>query len=128
MRAKTHKERERRWFDDDVYYYIKTMIKRQRRDSRDMNGGSETEVTVTLKATHTSRKTGTGARCRARTEMRFQESGGGVSPPPSVQFKLYQGEVLPYNPGTGTGWNPPSPRLAKPMMMMMMFITITARD
>ena len=47
MRAKTHKERERRWFDDDVYYYIKTMIKRQRRDSRDMNGGSETEVTVT---------------------------------------------------------------------------------
>ena len=33
--------------------------------------------------------------------MRFQESGGGqILHPPSVQFKLYQGEVLQYKPST----------------------------
>ena len=37
----------------------------------------------------------------ARTEMCFQESGGGqILHPPSVPFKLYQGEVLQYKPGT----------------------------
>ena len=36
-----------------------------------------------------------------RTERGLEESGGGrILHPPSVQFKLYQGEVLPYNPGT----------------------------
>ena len=29
----------------------------------------------------------------------FEDSGGGEIPPPKVQFKLYQGEVLQYNPG-----------------------------
>ena len=42
----------------------------------------------------------------ARTELVFQESGGGgFSPPPSVQFKLYQGEVLQYNPGASDHQN-----------------------
>ena len=37
----------------------------------------------------------------ARTELVFQDPGTGWIPPsPLVQFKLYQGEVLPYNPGT----------------------------
>ena len=37
----------------------------------------------------------------ARTELGFQDPGTGWIPPsPLVQFKLYQGEVLPYNPGT----------------------------
>ena len=37
----------------------------------------------------------------ARTELGFRESGTGWIPPsPLVQFKLYQGEVLPYNPST----------------------------
>ena len=37
----------------------------------------------------------------ARTELGFRDSGGGqILHPPSVQFNLYQGEVLPYNPGT----------------------------
>ena len=29
----------------------------------------------------------------------FEDSGGGEIPPPKVQFKLYQGEVLQYKPG-----------------------------
>ena len=42
----------------------------------------------------------------ARTELVFQESGGGgISPPPSVQFKLYQGEVLQYKPGASDHQN-----------------------
>ena len=37
----------------------------------------------------------------ARTELGFQDPGTGWIPPsPLVQFKLYQGEVPPYNPGT----------------------------
>ena len=37
----------------------------------------------------------------ARTELVFQDPGTGWIPPsPLVQFKLYQGEVLPYNPST----------------------------
>ena len=40
-------------------------------------------------------------RIHARTELGFQDPGTGWIPPsPLVQFKLYQGEVLPYNPGT----------------------------
>ena len=35
----------------------------------------------------------------ARTELGFRDSGG-ILHPPSVQLNLYQGEVLPYNPGT----------------------------
>ena len=35
----------------------------------------------------------------ARTVRRIQDSGGGGTPPPSVQFKLYQGEVLQYKSG-----------------------------
>ena len=36
-----------------------------------------------------------------RTELVFQDPGTGWIPPsPLVQFKLYQGEVLPYNPST----------------------------
>ena len=37
----------------------------------------------------------------ARTELVIQDSGGvQILPPPSVQFKLYQGEVLQYKPST----------------------------
>ena len=37
----------------------------------------------------------------ARTELVFQDPGTGWIPPsPLVQFKLYQGEVLQYKPGT----------------------------
>ena len=36
----------------------------------------------------------------ARTVRRLRDSGGvQILPPPSVQFKLYQGEVLQYKPG-----------------------------
>ena len=38
--------------------------------------------------------------------MRFQDSGGvQILPPPSVQFKLYQGEVLQYKPGASDHQN-----------------------
>ena len=35
-----------------------------------------------------------------RTDCCFCTLRGKILPPPSVQFNLYQGEVLPYNPGT----------------------------
>ena len=42
-----------------------------------------------------------GTSDRARTERRLQVSGTGWIPPsPFVQFKLYQGEVFQYKPGT----------------------------
>ena len=43
----------------------------------------------------------TSSNAPARTELGFRDSGGvQILHPPSVQFNLFQGEVLPYNPGT----------------------------
>ena len=49
----------------------------------------------------------------ARTEMRFQESGGGDSPPsPRYNSNCTKERASRTIPVPGTGWNPPSPRLA----------------
>ena len=43
----------------------------------------------------------------------LRSQGGGKSPPPSVQFKLYQGEVLQYKPGASDPLARPLPTLPR---------------